>query len=85
MSPEDFKNYVFSACQIVATAAVAWGAVKVRKLEANTNSIKDALIKVTGEKAFMDGKEQERMNPERSLAEKDPYYADRAKAIQERK
>ena len=37
----------------------------VRKVELATNSMKDALVKATGEAAFAAGEKSERANPER--------------------
>jgi large-conductance mechanosensitive channel len=59
----EFKDFVFAGCQVAVTVSVVYGAFYVKKLEKNTNSIKDELVKVTGDKAFLEGKADERQNP----------------------
>jgi hypothetical protein len=67
MTAADFKDYVLAVCSMVTTCAVVIGAIYARKLEKNTNSIKDALVAETKKGAHaegvLDGKAAEKANP----------------------
>jgi len=49
-----------------------WNAIIVRKLERNTNSIKDALVKVTGEKEHARGLQEGRSQSDRAVGSGTP-------------
>jgi hypothetical protein len=60
----DFKDYVVAGCSVVTSLAVLIGAIYARKLEKNTNSIKDALVATTKQashaEGFIDGRAAEK-------------------------
>lgn len=55
MTPADFKDYALAMLGLANTCVLAWGASRVRKLERNTNSIKDALVASTARASHAEG------------------------------